>query len=135
MGGSNSAIFERHARLHERAAALFRALDHGDPHAASRAFAAFSDDLHDHLRIDLTIGYRLLLRHSSESVRRIAERVLSEQAEFPQQVEVMIARWRRVDGQALLGQPFRDELETLVSNLLKRIRLEQRLLTALSSVA
>jgi len=34
-----------------------------------------------------------------------------------------------------LTQAFRDELETLVSNLLKRIRIEERLLSALSSVA
>jgi hypothetical protein len=35
----------------------------------------------------------------------------------------------------LLTQAFRDELETFVSTLLKRIRVEERLLTAFSSVA
>jgi hypothetical protein len=61
--------------------------------------------------------------------------VLVEQEHFPQQVEVLAARWRLADAQMLLTQAFRDELETLVSNLLKRIRIEERLLTAISSVA
>lgn len=135
MEGSNTEILSRHGRLHEDAARLFRALDEQDQERAIGAFSRLVDDLEEHLRIDLTIGYRLLMRHSSTSVRRIAERVISEQAAFPQQVELMIARWRRADPQMLLTQAFRDELETLVSNLLKRIRLEQRLLTALSSVA
>ena len=68
-------------------------------------------------------------------MRRLAERVLEEQEQFPQQFEVLAARWQHADPQMLLTQAFRDELETLVSNLLKRIRVEERLLTAISSVA
>jgi hypothetical protein len=135
MEGRNNEILSRHARLHNDAAQLFRALDNRHLESIMNAFHRFIDDLEEHLRVDLTIGYRLLLRHQSTSVRAIAERVLSEQAEFPQQVELVIARWARANSEMLLTQAFRDELETLVSNLLKRIRLEQRLLTALSSVA
>lgn len=135
MEGRNKEILSRHARLHEDAARLFRALDERRLERVVDEFHRFIDDLEEHLRVDLTIGYRLLMRHSSTSVRAIAERVISEQSQFPQQVELMIARWARADTQILLSQAFRDELETLVSNLLKRIRLEQRLLTALSSVA
>jgi hypothetical protein len=135
MEGSNTEVLSRHARLHDDAARLFRALDDKDEPRVAEAFARFIDDLEGHLRVDLTIGYRLLMRHSSLSVRLIAGRVITEQAEFPQQVELVVARWCRADPQMLLTQAFRDELETLVSNLLKRIRLEQRLLTALSSVA
>jgi hypothetical protein len=135
MEGGNQEILGRHARLHEDAARLFRSLDDRATESVEGEFHRFIDDLEEHLRIDLTIGYRLLMRHPSASVRAIAERVISEQAQFPQQVELMIARWARADTHMLLTQAFRDELETLVSNLLKRIRLEQRLLTALSSVA
>jgi hypothetical protein len=135
MEGRNNEILSRHARLHEDAARLFRALDDRQLASVVSEFHRFIDDLEDHLRVDLTIGYRLLMRHSSASVRAIAERVINEQSEFPQQVEIVIARWARANTEMLLTQAFRDELETLVSNLLKRIRLEQRLLTALSSVA
>jgi hypothetical protein len=135
MEGRNSEVLRRHARLHEDAARLFRALDDRELSRIVNEFHAFIDDLEEHLRVDLTIGYRLLMRHSSLAVRSIAERVLTEQQHFPQQVELMIARWARADTSMLLTQAFRDELETLVSNLLKRIRLEQRLLSALSSVA
>jgi hypothetical protein len=135
MEGRNREVLDRHARLHEGAARLFRALDERDVSLTEREFQIFMDDLEEHLRIDLTIGYRLLMRHPSHAVRSIAERVITEQAQFPQQVDVMIARWARADAEMLLTQAFREELETLVSNLLKRIRLEQRLLTALSSVA
>jgi hypothetical protein len=135
MEGRNKEIFGRHARLHEDAARLFRALDEHHYDSSVFEFHRFIDDLEEHLRVDLTIGYRLLLRHSSSSVRAIAERVIEEQAQFPQQVELMIARWARGKTELLQTQAFRDELETLVSNLLKRIRLEQRLLSALSSVA
>jgi hypothetical protein len=135
MENSNAEILARHARLHDDAARLFRALDDRDLDRVTASFHTFIGHLEEHLRVDLTIGYRLLMRHASPSVRAIAERVIHEQAEFPQAVDLIVARWARADEQMLLTQAFRDELETLVSNLLKRIRLEQRLLTALSSVA
>jgi hypothetical protein len=135
MEGRNLEVLSRHARLHEGAARLFRAMDDRDVRRTEREFQIFLEDLEEHLRVDLTIGYRLLLRHSSQSVRAIAERVINEQSQFPEQVEAMVVRWRPAGAQTMLSQAFRDELETLVSNLLKRIRLEQRLLSALSSVA
>lgn len=135
MVGTRSEISRRHAQLHDDAACLFRALDEHDGENVTAAFHRFTEDLEAHLSIDLAVGYRLLLRHPSESVRRIAERVLEEQEHFPQQFEVFSARWRRADRYMFLTQAFRDDLETLVSNLLKRIRVEERLLAALSSVA
>ncbi|HTU70369.1 MAG TPA: hypothetical protein VMF11_08595 [Candidatus Baltobacteraceae bacterium] len=135
MVATRSEISQRHAQLHEGAACLFRALDEHDGQTVTTAFRRFTDDLEAHLSIDLAVGYRLLLRHPSDSVRRIAERVIDEQEHFPQQFEVFSARWRRADRHMFLTQAFRDELETLVSNLLKRIRIEERLLSALSSVA
>ncbi|HUN28650.1 MAG TPA: hypothetical protein VMV65_02500 [Alphaproteobacteria bacterium] len=128
-------IVLRHAQLHDNAAALFRALDDGDAGVIATAFSRFASNLEEHLSIDLAVGYRLLLRHPSEFVRRLAERVLEEQEQFPQQFELLVARWERADSQMFLTQAFRDELETLVSNLLKRIRVEERLLSAFSSVA
>jgi hypothetical protein len=135
MQGSTIEITSRHSRLHDDAARLFRALDNGNMAAAGPAFRSLTDDLEAHLRVDLSVGYRLLMRHPSESVRRIAERVIAEQSQFPQQFELFRARWARASDEMLLTQAFRDDLETLVSNLLKRIRMEQRMLTALSSVA
>jgi hypothetical protein len=132
---AQTEILLRHAQLHDDAASLFRALDEGEPDVIAGAFHRFVRDLESHLAVDLAVGYRLLLRHPSEFVRRLSERVLVEQEHFPQQVEVLAARWRLADSQMLLTQAFRDELETLVSNLLKRIRIEERLLTAISSVA
>jgi hypothetical protein len=135
MQRGQSEVLLRHARLQDDAVKLFRALDEENASLASTAFGRFVNDVEEHLRIDLAIGYKLLLRHPSESVRRIAERVLIEQERFPQQFELMMERWGRADSKVLLSQAFRDELETLVSNLLKRIRVEERLLAALSSVA
>lgn len=135
MVGSQTDVLLRHAQLHDDAASLFRALDERDEERIGFAFRRFVTNLKAHLGNDLAIGYRLLLRHPSEFVRRLAERVLEDQIEFPQQFELLAARWERANTQMLLTQAFRDELETLVSNLLKRIRVEERLLTAISSVA
>ena len=135
MVGTQTEILLRHAQLHDDAAALFRALDERDEQHVALIFRRFVANLKEHLDIDLAVGYRLLLRHHSEFVRRLAERVLEDQIEFPQQFELLAARWERASTQMLLTQAFRDELETLVSNLLKRIRVEERLLTAISSVA
>jgi hypothetical protein len=132
---TQTEILLRHAQLHDDAASLFRALDEGEAIVVANAFQRFVHDLEGHLSIDLAVGYRLLLRHPSDFVRRLSERVLLEHEQFPQQFDVLAARWRHADGQMLLTQAFRDELETLVSNLLKRIRIEERLLTAISSVA
>ena len=135
MVGSQTELLLRHSELHADAAALFRALDDRDAEAVRSLFTRFIRDLRAHLEVDLSAGYRLLMRHSSEFVRRLAERVLQDQALFPQQFAMLCARWERADAQMLLTQTFRDELETLVSNLLKRIRVEERLLSALTSVA
>lgn len=135
MVGSQTEILLRHAQLHDNAASLFRALDECDTILIESAFRRFTADLEAHLSIDLAIGYRLLMRHPSEFVRRLAGHVLEEQEQFPQQFELLAARWQSADPQMLLTQAFRDELETFVSNLLKRIRVEERLLSAFSSVA
>jgi hypothetical protein len=135
MVGSQTEILVRHAQLHDDAATLFRALDERDEERVTSAFRRFVSNLKRHLDVDLAVGYRLLLRHPSEFVRRLAERVLEDQIEFPKQFEELAARWENAGAEMLLTQAFRDELETLVSNLLKRIRIEERLLTAISSVA
>ncbi len=135
MQGGQSEVLQRHARLQDDAAKLFRALDEENAGLVSTAFGRLIDDIEAHLCVDLAVGYKLLLRHPSETVRRVAERVLVEQQHFPDQFEKLVERWGQADSQTLLSQAFRDELETLVSNLLKRIRVEERLLAALSSVA
>jgi hypothetical protein len=135
MHGAQSEVIQQHARLQDDASKLFRALDEENAGAASIAFGRLIDDIEAHLRIDLAVGYRLLMRHPSEAVRRVAERVLIEQQRFPEAFEALVQRWGEADSALLLTQAFRDELETLVSDLLKRIRVEQRLLAALSSVA
>ncbi|MGB8798934.1 MAG: hypothetical protein WCC70_15425 [Candidatus Aquilonibacter sp.] len=135
MVGSQTEILLRHAQLHDDAASLFRAIDESDTNLVASAFGRFTRNLETHLSIDLAIGYRLLMRHPSDFVRRLAEHVLEEQEQFPQQFELLAARWAHADPQMFLTQAFRDELETFVSNLLKRIRVEERLLTAFSSVA
>jgi hypothetical protein len=135
MHGGQSEVRERHARLQEDAAKLFHALDEEDSSQASVAFGRFVDDIEAHLCIDLAVGYQLLMHHPSESVRRVAERVLIERQRFPEEFEALVSRWGEADSALLLTQAFRDELESLVSSLLKRIRIEQRLLAALSSVA
>ncbi len=134
MGQGLSDVVRLHARLHEEAAALFRALDRDDV-LVYVSFSHFLDAVDLHVRTDLTIGYRLFLHHPSESVRRIAERVLQEQEAFPQAFEAFLQRWGSAGEEQLRTLGFRDELETLVSQLLKRIRVEERLLTMLSHVA
>ena len=134
MGQGLSDVARLHARLHEEAASLFRALDQDGTHVYV-PFSRFLDAVDVHVRTDLTIGYRLFLRHPSESVRRIAERVLQEQESFPQTFELFLQRWGSAREEQLRSLSFRDELETLVSHLLKRIRVEERLLAMLSHVA
>lgn len=134
MGQGLSEVARLHSRLHEDAAALFRALDD----QTAMVFVPFARIVHDidiHLRTDLTIGYRLFLRHPSESIRRIAEHVLRDQETFPSSFERFKERWMNANEEALRTLEFRDELETLVSQLLKRIRVEERLVALLSNVA
>jgi hypothetical protein len=134
VGQGLSDVARLHARLHEEAAALFRALDREDV-LVYVPFSRFLDTVDAHVRTDLTIGYRLFLHHSSESIRRIAERVLQEQEAFPQAFESFLQRWGSAGETQLRTLAFRDELETLVSQLLKRIRVEARLISLLSHVA
>lgn len=134
MGQGLSDVARLHSRLHEDAAALFRALDD----STAMVFVPFARLVHDidiHLRTDLTIGYRLFLRHPSESIRRIAEHVLREQESFPRSFDTFKERWMNANEEMLRSVDFRDELETIVSNLLKRIRVEERLVALLSNVA
>ena len=134
MGQGLSDVARLHARLHEEAAALFRALDRDDV-LVYVPFSRFLDAVDLHVRTDLTIGYRLFLHHRSESIRRVAQRVLQEQEAFPQSFESFLQRWGSAGEAQLRTLAFRDELETLVSYLLKRIRVEERLLSMLSHVA
>jgi hypothetical protein len=134
VGQGLSDVARLHARLHEEAAALFRALDQDEMHVYV-PFSRFLEAVDMHVRTDLTIGYRLFLRHPSESVRRVAERVLQEQEAFPESFESFLQRWGSAGEEQLRTLRFRDELETLVSHLLKRIRVEERLLSMLSNVA
>ncbi len=134
MGQGLSDVARLHARIREEAAALFRALDRENV-LACVPFSRFLEAVDVHVRTDLTIGYRLFLHHPSESVRRIAERVLQEQEAFPQSFEAFLQRWGSADEDQLRTHAFRDELETLVSQLLKRIHVEERLLSMLSDVA
>ncbi|HET9030352.1 MAG TPA: hypothetical protein VFN49_09245 [Candidatus Aquilonibacter sp.] len=134
MAQGFSEVARLHSRLHEDAAALFRALD-DDTTLVYIPFSRFIHDVDLHLRTDLTIGYRLFLRHPSESVRRIAEHVLRDQEVFPRSFESFRARWYQADEAQLRSLEFRDEVETLVSQLLKRIRVEEKLVSMLSSVA
>jgi hypothetical protein len=132
--GQLSDVARLHKRLHEEAAALFRALDNEET-LVYVPFSRFLDAVDLHARTDLTIGYRLFLHHPSEPVRRIAERVLQDQKGFPETFEAFLQRWGSAGEDRLRSLAFRDELETLVSQLLKRIRLEERLLSMLSNVA
>jgi len=133
---NNRADVQRgHSRFHESAAALFRALDAVDVTDVRARFETFTSRVEAHLRLDATAGYRLLLRHESESVRRIAERVLSDQEAVVIAFEKFIHDWRGASANDLLGQEFREDLETLVSSLLRRIRAELRLYELLSGVA
>ena len=134
MGQRLSEVSRFHTRLHEEAAALFRALDQKGT-LVYVPFRRFVDAVDVHVRTDLTVGYRLFLHHSSEAVRRVAERVLAEQDVFPQAFESFSHRWRNASEERLRSVEFRDELETLVSQLLKRIRVEERLISMLSHVA
>lgn len=113
---------------------MFRALDQ-EGTLVYVPFHRFVDAVDIHVRTDLTIGYRLFLHHSSESVRRDAERVLADQELFPQTLASFSNRWRNASEERLRSPEFREDLETFVSELLKRIRVEERLLAMLSDVA
>lgn len=113
---------------------MFRALD--DKGALVYVpFRRFVDAVDVHVRTDLTIGYRLFLHHSSEAVRRVAESVLADQEFFPQTVASFSSCWRNASEERLRSPEFREDLETFVCELLKRIRVEERLLSMLSDVA
>jgi hypothetical protein len=135
MSHGFSDIRRVHASLQGRAAALFRALDARDAARVQRELSGFLGEVTTHLRRDVALGYRLLRHHPSESVRRISERLIAEQSYFQPAFEEFAARWREAEADALLDSRFRDELETLVSNLLKRIRVEDRLMSMIASVA
>jgi hypothetical protein len=135
MLGGPIEIRLRHARLHDDAAALFRALDLRDVSQIVVSFGRFVGDLENYLDVDSSQAYRSLLRHSSEFVRRLTERMLADRAAFPVDAAAAIARWRTVEPKYLLSEAFRDDLETIVSELLKHIRIEERLLAALAHVA
>ncbi|HVA28368.1 MAG TPA: hypothetical protein VNF68_09320 [Candidatus Baltobacteraceae bacterium] len=128
-------VVRGHARLHETAAALFRALDAVDVTNITSRVENFLSAVETHLRLDATLAYRLLLRHPSDSVHRVAERILTEQEFAAQSFEGFKERWRGASPTDLLRSPFRDELETIVSSLLQRIRAELRLFDLLSGVA
>jgi hypothetical protein len=134
VGQGLSNVTRLHKRIHEESAALFRALDEKET-LVYVPFSRFLDVVDMHVRTDLTIGYRLFLHHPSESIRRVAERVLQDQQGFPETFEAFLQRWGSAGEERLRSLGFRDELETLVSQLLKRIRLEERLLSMLSNVA
>ncbi len=134
MGQALSEVAGLHARLQQQAAALFCRLDE-EGTLVHVPFERFVDAVDVHVRTDLTIGYSVFLRHSNESVRRIAERALADREVFPQEFESFSRRWRNASEERLRSLEFREELETLVSHLLKRIRIERRLLSMLSHVA
>jgi hypothetical protein len=135
MSDGISELRSRHAALQGRAAAVFRALDARDGERIAKDLQLFLADVAAHLRRDVAVGYRLLRHHPSESVRRIAERLMLEQSYFAPAFDEFAARWRDADAERLTSTGFRDELETLVSNLLKRIRVEDRLMAMISNVA
>jgi hypothetical protein len=135
MSDVNAELRRRHASLQSRSAALFRALDARDPARIAGELDAFLIEVESYVRRDVAGGYRLLLHHPSEPVRRTAERLNAEHAHFQPAFDAFCARWREADESRFLEPLFRDELETLVSNLLKRIRIEERLHWTLSSVA
>jgi len=128
-------VVRGHSRIHETAAALFRALDAADTANIATRVDNFLNAVEAHLRLDATLGYGLLLRHPSESIHRVAERVLSDQRAMTETFESFAKRWRHASINELLRSPFRDELETTVSTLLQRIRAEVRLFALLSGVA
>lgn len=138
-GGYNmnnrAEVMRGHSRIHEAAAALFRALDAADIQIVPARFETFIDRVEAHLRLDATAGYRLLVRHSSEAVRRVAERVLTDQETVVIAFEKFVHDWRGAAANDLLRSSFREDLETLVSSLLQRIRAEIRLNELISGVA
>ena len=45
------------------------------------------------LKVDLTLGYRLLLRHLERSVRRVPSACCATKRTFPQAFDAFAARW------------------------------------------
>lgn len=130
-----STMARVHARLRDDAAALLRALDARDVTEIPVRCRRFLATLEEQLQLDVGGGYRLLLRAQSGAIRHIAERLLLEHKQFARSAELFVLRWHDAGVPSLLSTAFRDDLEPIVSELMKQIKAEEHLAKMLSSVA
>jgi hypothetical protein len=135
MGNALSEVVRMHAQLRGDTTELFQALDQGGTSDLGTAFRRFQRNVTDHLGADVAAGYRLLLRSHSSAIRHVAARILEEQETFARDFDYFALRWHDASEATLRSPAFRDDLETIVSDLMKRIRAEVRLLAMLASVA
>lgn len=124
----------RHELVRLRLQSLLHALDTEDA-PVDTAFARFIETIESHAALEYHLEYRGLTKHASPTVRASAERLLNEQPNFSVRFDAFARRWRCRAAAELRTQAFREELDQEIATILTRIKLEERIVTALSSAA
>ena len=130
-----SDVARIHAQLRVDAVALLRAVDARNAIDTVIAFGRFQRCVEAHLSSDASAGYRLLLRSNNTAVRHAASRMLEVRSTFERAFDFFVLRWRVAREDALLSVAFRDEIEAIVTELMKQLLAEERLLALIANVA
>ncbi|MEO9264697.1 MAG: hypothetical protein ABI282_11435 [Candidatus Baltobacteraceae bacterium] len=131
---SPAFVAERHALLRLRIASLLEAKSH-DAKTLRAALGAFIETVEAHLTLDVHLGYRLLGRETDPDRRMSIVQMLEEQGRFSIHFDTFARRWRRAESEALHTQAFADDIESMVAQLIHRIKTEQRVVALLANIA
>ncbi len=134
MNLSSAFLAERHELLKFRMYSLIDAKN-SDVLTIRAALQAFCEALEAHLALDVHLGYRLLMRERDVSRRIAVVEMLEEQGRFSIHFDTFARRWRRAEDDALRGDAFNDDVESIVALLMHRIKTEQRVVALVGDVA
>lgn len=124
----------RHELVRLRLQSLMHAVDHEQVPLAP-AFIGFVEAIESHAALEYHLEYRSMLDHQSADVRAAAARLLKEQPNFSERFEGFARRWRRRDDAVLRTPAFRDDLDHIITMVLTRIKLEERIVAAMHAAA
>ena len=134
MDLSAAFLAERHELLRFRMHSLLQAKN-GEILAIRTALNGFCEALEAHLALDVHLGYRLLMSERDVARRISIVEMLEEQGRFSIHFDTFVRRWRRAEDDALRGDAFKDDIETIVALLMHRIKTEQRVVALVGDVA
>ncbi|MDQ2864935.1 MAG: hypothetical protein M3R51_01785 [Candidatus Eremiobacteraeota bacterium] len=127
-------VAERHALLRLRISALLEAKSRGTE-TLQAALTSFIEAVEAHLMLDIHFGRRLLRRERDAARRAKIVEMLEEQGRFSIHFDTFSRKWRRAEGDALGGQAFVDDVESMVALLMHRIKTEQRIAALVANIA